>query len=64
MNNSVESVRRGLQALDETELRKLATAARTPIAELRRFVSGDLDDLRHMQYMAVRAELRKMTVIS
>ena len=64
MSNSVEAVRRGLVALDERELRKLATAARVPLAELRRFAAGDLDDLRHLQFVAVKAALRRIMVIA
>jgi hypothetical protein len=64
MSNSVESVRRGLAALDERELRKLATTARVPLAELRRFAAGELDDLRHLQFMAVKTALRKIMVVA
>jgi hypothetical protein len=53
-----------LAALDERELRKLATTARVPLAELRRFAAGELDDLRHLQFMAVKTALRKIMVVA
>ena len=59
----VENVRDAVARLSDGELRRLATTARVPIADLRRFAAGDLDDLKHVQFVDTRAALRKMLVM-
>lgn len=59
----MENVRDAVARLSDGELRRLATTARVPIADLRRFASGDLDDLKHVQFVDTRAALRKMLVM-
>ena len=59
----MENVRDAVARLSDGELRRLATTARVPIADLRRFAAGDLDDLKHVQFCDTKAALRKMQVM-